>query len=446
MPKRPASFLSRPALLCAALALSPGCKSMEPTPTPPSDGTAAGQGTGTGTTPDASTPDASTPGTATPAQGTSPWQRARVGDRVTYSFSANRSRPGERSGGTDASSAQRSRPDARGGMNVPSAAVAGVVTVEVIAVKAPWVWLGISFAGDGGAPLPQPRLARSLVVPVRSDETRKLEAAREGVQSTEQLTAAGRTWDAKRYLDDKRMVDGPQQSRLYAVDPGPLYLTNGLLDASTTLSGFGMAGGSQLTLMEVRQGSADATGAVPSLAMPMGPGAWYDVRVDSGGTPSVLRTCLGAERGFVLRQQTTEPAQPAAGTQAAEACADFSQADVTPLEEVVLSLAGDALAIPQWPPQVAGAGPATRATLDLNGHKVPVLQLETPEDVGGTRGVRVVTYAGDPWDASLAGLAHEARFQALGDTLFRAIQRGKREPVDGTKLADWGTWVPGAKP
>ncbi|MCY1017317.1 DUF6068 family protein [Pyxidicoccus sp. MSG2] len=419
MRKSPAPFLSRSVLLCAALALGPGCKSMEPKPTPPSDGTPSpGQDTGA-----VSTPEAVTPETPTPAQGTSPWQRARVGDRVTYAFSANRSRPG-----------------ARGGMNVPSAAVAGVVTVEVVAVKAPWVWLGVSFTGDGGAPLPQPRLARSLVLPMRSDETRKLEPVRKGVQSTEQLTAVGRTWDAKRYLHDQRMVDGPQESRLYAIDPGPLYLTNGLLDASTTLSGFGVAGGSQLTLTEVRQGSADASAPLPTLALPMGPGTWFDLHMDSGGTPSVMRTCMGAERGFVLRQQSTEPAS------GAEACPDFSQAEPVPLEEAVLALAWEALDLQQWPPQPVGTAPAVRGTLELQGHKVPVLQFEKPEDVGGTRGARVVTYAADPWDGSLSGLALEARLQALSDTLFRAPQRGKREPVDGTRLVDWGTWVPGTKP
>jgi hypothetical protein len=424
MRKRPAPFLSRSVLLCATLALGPGCKSMEPKPTPPSDGTPSpGQGAGTVSTPDASSPDASGPETATPAQGTSPWQRARVGDRVTYSFSANRSRPG-----------------ARGGTNVPSAAVAGVVTVEVVAVKAPWVWLGVSFSGDGGAPLPQLLLARSLVLPMRSDETRKLEATREGVQSTEQLTAAGRTWEAKRYLNDKRMVDGPQESRLYAMEPGPLYLTNGLLDASTTLAGFGVAGGSQLTLTEVRQGGADASAPPPTMALPMGPGTWFDIHMDSGGTPSVMRTCMGAERGFVLRLQSAEPAS------GAEPCPDFSQAEPVPLEEAVLSLAWEALDTQQWPPQPAGTGPAVRGTQELDGHKVPVLQRETSEDVGGTRGVRVVTYAADPWDGSLAGLAQEARFQALSDTLFRAPQRGKREPVDGTRLVDWGTWVPGVQP
>ncbi|WP_241758771.1 DUF6068 family protein [Pyxidicoccus parkwayensis] len=424
MRKSPAPFLSRAGLLCAALALAPGCKSVQPKPTTPTGGTPPGQDAGP-SAPEAGSQTLNTATSGTPAQGTSPWQRARVGDRVTYSFSANRS-----------PSARRS---AEGGTNVPSA-VAGVVTVEVLAVKAPWVWLGISFAGDGGTPLPQPRLARSLVVPVRSDSTRTLEVPREGAQTLEQPTAAGRTWEAKRYLDDKRPVDGPLENRLYAVDPGPLYLTNGLLDASTTLSGFGAAGGSQLTLMEVHQGAADATSTLPAFSLPLGPGTFYDVRMDSGGTPSVMRTCLAAERGHVLRVQS-------APTEDVNApCPDFTQAEPLPLEEAVLSLALTALGDSQWPPRPAGASLPTRSMLAFDGSKVPVLQVESSEDVGGTRGVREVTYAADPWDGTLNGLAQEARFQALSDVLYRAPQRGKREPVDGTRLVQWGTWVQGVKP
>ncbi len=420
MRKSAASFLSRPALLCAALALGPGCKSVEPA-TRPTDGASTGQDTGTGTTPDASMPGANPPETAMPDKATSPWQRARVGDRVSYAFSGNRSRPG-----------------GRGAPSVPSTAVAGTVTVEVLAVQAPWVWLGVSFAGEGGAPLTQPRLARTLVVPVRSDTTRTLEAPRQGVETTEQPTAAGRTWEAKRYLDDKRPADGPLENRLYAVSPGPLYLTNGLLDASTTLSGFGAAGGSQLTLTEARQGSEGAAGTLPSLALPLGPGAYYDFQVDSGGAASVTRTCLGAERGFVLRQQG-----PVAGDANAP-CKDFSQAEAMPLEEALLGLISEALETQKWPPQTAGT--ATRAMLDLGGPRVAVFQFETKENVGGVPGGSTQSFAADPWDAALAGLPAEARFQPLGSSTWRALKGGKREPVDGTKLGHWGTWVSGAKP
>ncbi|MBZ4422916.1 DUF6068 family protein [Myxococcus sp. RHSTA-1-4] len=407
-----ASLLSRPALLCAALALGPGCKSVEPQVSRPSDGTTVGQDTGAVSTPESSTPE-------TPGRGTSPWQRARVGDRVTYAFSANR-------GG--------------GRTQQPTVAVAGVVALEVVAVEAPWVWLSLSFTGDSGSPLPLPGLARSLVVPVRSDVTRPLDVPREGVESTEQPTAAGRTWEAKRYLNDQRMVDGPLQNRLYAVEPGPLYLTNGLLDASTTLSGFGSGGSSQLTLMEARQGSGGGTGTVPALTLPLGPGTWYDVRTEPDGTQSVKRTCLGAERGHVLRQEGT-PAQGGAP------CPDFAQAEVQPLEEAVLALALDAVGMArEWPPRPAGAISPVRDSVAVGERQVPALRYDVAERVDGTPGLRAVAYAADPWDGALAGLAHETRFQMLSETLYRTTPAGRREPVDSTRLAGWGAWVPGAKP
>ncbi|MFP2930176.1 DUF6068 family protein [Pyxidicoccus sp. 3LG] len=426
--RKTASFLSRPALLCTALALvGTGCKSTGANR--PSDETPVGEDTGTVSTPDTSTPETSTPQgsaqepeTGTPTRGNSPWQRARVGDRVTYSFSANRSPLPQRGG-------------ARGETHT----VAGVVTLEVVAVEEPWVWLNLSFAGDRGAQLTQPRLSRSLVLPVRAYETRPLDVQREGTESTEQPTAAGRTWEAKRYLSDQRMADGPMKTRLYAVEPGPLYLTNGLLDASTTLSGFGDSGGYQLTLTEVRRGSSDGAGTVPALTQPMGPGTWHDVRQDSEGTASVQRTCLGAERGFVLHQVGT----PASGS---NPCPDFSQADVIPLEEAVLSLAWEAVGQQQWPPQPAGSAPAKKQTLEADAHKVPVLAFETPDMVGATKAVRAQVYAADPWDASLAGLAHEARFQTLADSVFKLAPRGKREPAGESRLVNWGVWVPGAKP
>ncbi|MCP3136180.1 DUF6068 family protein [Pyxidicoccus xibeiensis] len=433
--QKPRSFLSRSALLCTALALvGTGCRTMAPDTASPSDGTPVGQDTGTGATPPEGSGAGSgsgsgsmtDPGTA--VRGDSPWQRARVGDRVTYSFSANRSTRIQRGSG-----ARAAAPEAG-----DTVAVAGVVTLEVVAVESPWVWLSLSFAGDGGAPLTHPRLSRSLVLPVRSYESRPLEVPREGVESTEQPTAAGRTWEAKRYMHDQRPVDGPLQNRLYAVEPGPLYLTNGLLDASTTLSGFGASGGYQLTLMEVRRGTGDnATAAVPALTQPMGPGTWYDVKVDSEGSTSVQRTCIGAERGYVLRQQATP-------TRDGPACPDFAQADVMPLEEAVLSLAWEAVGQQQWPPQPEGAAPAKRETLEADEHKVAVLVLDTPDTVSGAKAVRAQAYAADPWDASLAGLAHEARFQTLADTVYRLAPRGKRTPSGESRVVDWGTWA--AKP
>ncbi len=403
MRKPVASSLSRPAMLCAALALGAGCKSVEPHTAPSGDTAAPPEQPAQEGTAETGTP---------PRRGNSPWLRARVGDRVAYSFSANRKALGRHQPGT-----------------VPAAAVAGTVTLEVVAVELPWVWLGLSFTEDGGAPSRQPMLARSLVVPVRADASRALDVPREGTQSTEQLTAAGRHWEAKRYLNDKRMMDGPLENRLYAVEPGPLYLTNGLLDASTTLAGFGMGGGSQLTLVEARQGQEGGAGQAPTLTRPLGPGTWFDVRMESEGTPSVLRTCQTAERGHVLRQQVTPPGSGAA-------CPDFAQAEAVPLEEVVLARIWESLDVRQWPPAPEGAATAKRATLTAGNHRVPVLQFETAQPQANS--VRVQAYAADPWEDALSGLALEARFQPLLDQLT--------PEGGGAQLTDWGVWVPGLTP
>ncbi|MFP2961870.1 DUF6068 family protein [Myxococcus sp. 1LA] len=406
MRKPVAASLSRSAMLCAALALGTSCKSVEPH-TLPSDGTTA--------PPEVSTQEQEQPpvtATDTPTRrGNSPWLKARVGDRVAYSFSANRKAMGRQPPGS-----------------VPEAAVAGVVTLEVSAVELPWVWVTLYFTEDGGAPSRQPMLARPLVMPVRADESRALDVIREGKQSTEQLAAAGRQWEAKRFLNDKRSFDGPLENRLYAATPGPLYLTNGLLDASTTLSGFGMGGGSQLTLVEARQGQEGGTGLAPTLARPWGPGTWFDVQVGED-TTSVMRTCQAAERGFLLRQQVTPPKTGAA-------CPDFSQADAVPLEEAVLARIWESLDVRQWPPSPTGLAPARQETVTVGEHRVPAHRFETPQPQ--MNNVQVQVYAAEPWDEALSGLAHEARFQPLLDQLMPS--------GGGMQLLDWGVWVPGNTP
>ncbi|RKH36703.1 DUF6068 family protein, partial [Corallococcus sicarius] len=369
--------------------------------------------------PDASTPDTSVPDAgAAPAASASPWQQARVGDRVEYAFSANRGRPG----------GQRSAAPER------DTAMAGHVVLEVVAVQAPWAWLTVTFTDDTGKPLAHPRLSQSRVLPMRLEATQPWKAEHRGQRSTEQTTAAGRTWDAQRYLHDSRPSDGPLQNRLYASQPGPLYLTHGLLDASTTLSGFGASGSQQLTLVSFRQGT-DAAGTVPVLEKPWGPGTWYDVRQTISGTPSVRRVCLGAERGFLLRKELTAPSGDAP-------CTDFQEADATPLEEALLMAVSEAVSVPQqWPPVPAGTAPPRRETFTVGSHSVPAVVFETPLGEGAERRVQVATYAAEPWGAALSGLAEEARFSTLSDTIFRAPARGKRVAEDGAVLTGWGSWV-----
>ncbi|MFB1482322.1 DUF6068 family protein [Corallococcus sp. RDP092CA] len=404
-PRFRASFL-----LCSALLLGTGCESMKPRAVSPSDGTPATAPPDTA--PEATVADAGA-ATAEPATTTpSPWQRARVGDRVEYAFSAHRSRPGATTG----------------------VGVAGHVALEVVAVQAPWAWLTVTFTDDQGRPLPHPRLSQPRVLPMRMEDTQPWKEDHRGQRSTEQTTAAGRAWDARRFLDDRRPSDGPLQNRLYATEPGPLYLTHGLLDASTTLSGFGASGSQQLTLVSFRRGT-DGAGAVPALDRPWGPGTWYDVRQDLSGTSSVRRVCLGAERGFVLRKELTAPTGDAP-------CADFQEAEARPLEEALLDAVSEAINQPQqWPPVPVGTAPSRRETFTAAQHAIPALVVESPSGEGAERRVQLTAYAADPWGAALNGLADEARFTPLADAVHRAPPRGKRVPEDGTALAGWGTWV-----
>src|SRR5687768_5749309 len=111
------SSLPLAALLGAALSLLPGCESTKSSGPSPSDPQGA-QPTGV-------------------QSGDASWQRARVGDRVTYSFAAT----------------QSSEPRGGGTQN----ALAGQVSLEVVSVQQPWVWVRLSFTDEAGKPLAQAR-------------------------------------------------------------------------------------------------------------------------------------------------------------------------------------------------------------------------------------------------------------------------------------------------
>ncbi|HYH99717.1 DUF6068 family protein [Hyalangium sp.] len=350
-----------------------------------------------------------------PMQAADAWKGARVGDRVTYSFSATQGAE-PRGGGT-------------------ARTLGGQLTLEVVAVQQPWVWVRLAFTDEAGKPLAQTRLAQDLLLPVRADTTRPLDVPHEGEATAESPSSAGRTWEAMRYVSDQRPVDGPLRTRVYANEPGPLYLTHGLLEASTETAGFHLPGGFKLTLREFREGSAGANAPVPALERPLGPGAYYDRRVDVGPSPGVQRVCFAAERGYLLR--TEGPID----THAAP-CTDFSQVEPEPLEEMLMSLPWDALSSGDWPPDAASG---TRGTFTAEDRNVPVLTMQRKENVEGTWRVFSEAYAAEPWAPALAGLPYEARFQPLSSGTERVVAGGKREPEGGTRLVRWGSWLGGQK-
>ncbi|MFP2957606.1 DUF6068 family protein [Myxococcus sp. 1LA] len=351
---------------------------------------------------------------ATSQQSAEAWKRARVGDRVTYVFSATQGpTPGE------ADAARK---------------LDGQLTLAVVAVQQPWVYVRVSFADSAGNPLTQTRLSQDLVVPVRSDVTRPVDVPRPGQVTAERPSFSGRNWEATRYVSDQRPVDGPLRSRLYANDSTLLYLTRGLLEASTESAGFRTPGGVRLSLREFQEGSAEASAPAPILERPLGPGAYYDRRVDMPPTQEVLRVCFTAERGYVLRSE--EPV----GTGSAP-CSDFSKAEPEALEEVVMNLPWEALVSGEWPP--SGAQEGARGTFTVGERNVPTQSEQRTEDVEGTRHIYTDTYAADVWAPGLAGMPYEARFQSLDSTTEREGAGGQREPAGSSRLVQWGPWLGG---
>ncbi|MBN8471573.1 hypothetical protein JYJ95_34125 [Corallococcus exiguus] len=383
------------ALLGAALSFLPGCESTKSSGPSASDTRADN---------------------AASVQAAEAWARARVGDRVTYSFSATRG-PEPRGGGT-------------------ARTVQGQLTLEVVAVQQPWVWVRAAYSDEGGKPLPQAKLAKDLLIPVRADMTRALDVPHGGTATAEVASSAGRNWEAVRYVTDQRSFDGPLRTRVYANAPGPLYLARGLIEGSTESAGFRVPGGYQLKLKEVREGSADASAPVPAMERPLGPGAYYERYVDVGPGPGVQRVCFTAERGYLLRTEGPVEANAAP-------CSDFSQAEPEPLEELLMGIPSEVVFTEDWPPAAAANG--TRGTFRAEGHDVPALIKQSHEDVEGTQRAFSETYAADPWAPGLAGMPYEARFQPLANTTERVVLGGKNEPEGGTKIVRWGSWLAGQK-
>ncbi|HYI03004.1 DUF6068 family protein [Hyalangium sp.] len=402
----------------AALALLSGCASLQQPP--PEDTTPPPPRTEPVTNPSQPSPSSgSTPwhhAQPSPSSGSTPWHQARVGDRVVYAFSANRV----------------SHPD------TSQVRIIGQLALEVAAVQAPWVWLKLSFADEAGRPRTGALLSKELIIPVSMEASRPLEWVREGTESTEELSAGGRTWQAKRSIRDNRPSDGPLENRLYAAKPGPLYLMGGLLSASNTLSGFGASGSEQLTLVEFQQGREGSTAtAPPTLQYPLGPGTWSDSSTNLGSGPERFRTCISAERGYVLT--ATGPAPAAGGAP----CPSFAEAELVPLEEVLLTFV-PWLASMVHSPQVRGT-PSRRGTLSLKNRRMDALIFEMPETSEGVRQIRYEIYAAEPWEPALDGLHYLARFSPLAEGVDRVEAKDPRKPTFLKKLVDWGVWAGGEK-
>jgi hypothetical protein len=382
------------ALLGAALSFLPGCESTKASSPSPSDSPAHQPSS---------------------MQAVEAWQRARVGDRVTYAFSATQG-PAPTGGGS-------------------ARTLSGLLSLEVVAVQQPWVWVRLAFTDEAGRPLAAPRLAQDLLLPVRSDASRPLDVPLPGQASAETPSLAGRSWEALRYVSDQRPSDGPLRTRVYANAPGPLYLTRGLLEARTEPSGFHLPGSVTLALREFREGSAEASAPAPALERPLGPGAYYERRVEGGPSPGVLRVCFAAERGYLLR--TEGP-----GDSGAAPCADFSQAEPEPLEEVLMSLPWEALSSANAP---ATAASGTRGTFKAEGREVPALTVQRTDSADGAQYFSSETYPAEPWAPALAGLPLEARFQPLSSGSERVAPGGQREPQGSTRLVRWGAWLASQK-
>ncbi|RKG53480.1 hypothetical protein D7X30_31450 [Corallococcus sp. AB011P] len=390
-------------LLCTVLVSGPACVGMKPVPLPPE-------------------------------AATSPWKYARVGDRVEYTFSSTLFDP-YIPFDTQAFLEGKIREEPRGRTNT----VEGRVAVEVVAVRPPWAWLAITFTNDWGRPHPHRALTQAHVLPMRMEESQPRPPVQLLGENTteERFTAGGQTWDARRAVHDSRVSDGSLEVRVYASVPGPLYLTQGLLEASSEPAGMGVTVSSELKLRSFRQGTLEP-GKVPTLEHPLGPGTWYDVVTEADReAPKLHRSCMNAEVGQLLT--TTWTGAPGA----APPCGDFQGAASTSLGTALHGFIIQAATVfPWWPPVLGEFKPIRQETVTRGSHAVPVTvcaQQPGPMDAHGST-AQEVRYAVDPWGRELDGLSSLIRFTPLYDGTFHVPAQGPRRLDYSTALVDWGVW------
>ncbi|RKH87742.1 hypothetical protein D7Y21_17755 [Corallococcus sp. AB045] len=385
-------------LLCTVLVSGPACVGMKPAPLPPE-------------------------------AAASPWKYARVGDRVEYDFSSHLFNPYIPFDFLAFSQEPRGRTNT----------VEGRMAVEVVAVRPPWAWLTVSFTDDRGRPHPHRALSHAYVLPMRMKESQPRAPVQPsgGTVTEERFTAGGYVWDARRSVQDFRVSHGPRAVRVHAKVPGPLYLTQGLLEASNDPSGWGVSVSAQLKLRSFRQGSLEP-GKVPTLEHPLGPGTWYDELTESGREAPVLtRSCMSAETG---RLRTTTWTGPPG---AAPPCGEFQYEDSSSLGTALLSVIAQAATVfSWWPPVLEKLKPIRQEKFTRGSHAIPATVWTRPwgqeESSGATE--QEVRYAVEPWGRELDGLSYWLRFEPLFSGIFHIPAQGPRTLDYSTALEHWGVW------
>ncbi|NOK35772.1 hypothetical protein HMI49_21465 [Corallococcus exercitus] len=369
-----------------------------------------------------------------PEAAASPWKYARVGDRVGYAFSSSFFNPYIPLDMKDFR--QRGFPKEPPGR---SNRVGGQMALEVVAVRPPWVWLTITFTDEQGRPHPHRTLAQAIVLPMRMEETqpRPPFEPMDGTVTEERFTAGGRTWGARRIEQDTRVSDGSLEVRVHATEPGPLYLTQGLLEASSQSAGMGEHISYHLKLQSFRQGTLES-GEVPTLRHPLGPGTWYDVVKEAHReAPKQVRYCMGAERGQLLTATWT------GAPGAAPPCGDLQGASSYPLGEALLGVITQAAAVfPWWPPVLGELKPIRQETITRGAHALPVTVCTQRQGEEGApeSTLQEVQYAVDPWGPELDGLSTWIRFEPLADGTYQVPDQGPPQLEHSTALSDWGVW------
>ena len=350
------------------------------------------------------------------------WADARAGDRVRYRYRhSSHERPPEHAP-TD---------------------WAATLSVEVAAVEPGRAWLRLSVRSPEGEPLYHPLVGRDLLLPVSTDAGPPPPETPPGIPSArdEVVTAASRSWQTTRRALDRRLGDGPLETRHVAALEGSLYLADGLIRYEMVTSGFmAPVHTFQLELLDWGRGDPGAVGAVPEgVPLYAPPGAWYlERRLDSGGaslTRAEVRGWQGqivttTRRYFDSRRDEGEEDCLVVEGQSFCAAAHWSpQVESARLLDALLQLAQ--LAEVPWTASLSGrpAG-GRRGELTLRGRPVA-----TSEDARFRPGT--YAFAADPWDPALEGLAFAPRVQPL-----RQSRRRGAGGETGEDVVDWGVAPP----